>query len=97
MIRYGTLATAEEASIRRSQEMFRRSHKSLPQIEKEHILDGQFTIVTAIEAMAMGDGGRGTMRLGEVLLAVALPAQILTQGRELPQRALGDFVTSISF
>ena len=34
------------------------------------------------------------MRLGEVLLAVALPAQILTQGRELPQRALGDFVTS---
>jgi hypothetical protein len=46
-----TLANAEEASIRRFQEIFRRSHRSIPQTEKEHILDGQFTVVTATEAM----------------------------------------------
>jgi hypothetical protein len=46
-----TLADAEEASIRRFQEIFRGSHKSIPQTEKEHILDGQFTVVTATGAM----------------------------------------------
>ncbi len=46
-----TLANAEEASIRRSQESFRRSHKSIPQTEKQHILDGQFAMVTATEAI----------------------------------------------
>jgi hypothetical protein len=49
-----TLANAEQASIRRFQESFRRSHRSIPQPEKEHILDGQFTIVTATEAMPAG-------------------------------------------
>ncbi len=46
-----TLANAEEASFRRFQEIFRRTHKSIPQTEKEHILDSQFTVVTATEAM----------------------------------------------
>jgi len=49
-----TLASEREASLRRSQEVFRRSHKGLPQSEKEHILNGQFTIVTATEAMPAG-------------------------------------------
>lgn len=46
-----TLATAEEASIRRVQEIFHSSHKSISQAEKEHILDGRFTILTATEAI----------------------------------------------
>jgi hypothetical protein len=32
-------------------ENFRRFHKSIPQTEKEHILDGQFTVVRSIELL----------------------------------------------
>jgi len=49
-----TLASEREASLQRFQEVFRRSHKGLPQSEKEHILNVQFTIVTATEAMPAG-------------------------------------------
>jgi len=43
------LALADER--RRDLEKFRRFHKSIPDIEKQHILDGQFTVVRSTEPL----------------------------------------------